>query len=207
MTTRLPRVERLGDLRVMVKSEIGAEPAVRADDASGSAAATDADVPRSQIEADNVAAGNVATGKVGEEPVYPRWPWSWPVRMFRIAFVELVMRPLIWMLAAPRVRCETTALPGPVLVIANHVTAYDGALVLYALPWKTSAADGDCDVGRDADGSPEGTKPGERAGRIWLPRQGTGWWWRYSTCFLCRGGADFAGALPMRVRQWIKATR
>ncbi len=129
-------VERLGDLRVMVKSEIGAEPAVRADDASGSAAATDADVPRSQIEADNVAAGNVATGKVGEEPVYPRWPWSWPVRMFRIAFVELVMRPLIWMLAAPRVRCETTALPGPVLVIANHVTAYDGALVLYALPWR-----------------------------------------------------------------------
>jgi long-chain acyl-CoA synthetase len=45
------------------------------------------------------------------------------------------MRPLIWTLAAPRVVRETAELPdGPVLVIANHVTAYDGALILYALP-------------------------------------------------------------------------
>jgi long-chain acyl-CoA synthetase len=45
------------------------------------------------------------------------------------------MRPLIWLLAAPRVVRQTGELPqGPLLVIANHVTAYDGALVLYALP-------------------------------------------------------------------------
>ena len=45
------------------------------------------------------------------------------------------MRPLVWFLAAPRVVRETTDLPqGPVLLIANHVTAYDAALVLYALP-------------------------------------------------------------------------
>ena len=45
------------------------------------------------------------------------------------------MRPLIWLLAAPQVVRETTELPlAPVLVIANHVTAYDGALILYALP-------------------------------------------------------------------------
>jgi long-chain acyl-CoA synthetase len=45
------------------------------------------------------------------------------------------MRPLIWLLAAPRVVRGTAELPvGPVLVIANHVTAYDGALILYALP-------------------------------------------------------------------------
>jgi long-chain acyl-CoA synthetase len=74
---------------------------------------------------------------VAPEHVYPRWPWSWPVRAIRIAFLELVMRPLIWILAAPRVVHETTELPdGPMLVIANHVTAYDGALVLYALPGK-----------------------------------------------------------------------
>jgi long-chain acyl-CoA synthetase len=55
--------------------------------------------------------------------------------MIRIGFIELVMRPLIWILAAPRVVRETTQLPdGPLLVVANHVTAYDGALVLYALP-------------------------------------------------------------------------
>ena len=41
------------------------------------------------------------------------------------------------MLAAPRVVRRTRRLPpGPLLVIANHVTAYDGALVLYALPAK-----------------------------------------------------------------------
>jgi long-chain acyl-CoA synthetase len=69
------------------------------------------------------------------EHAYPRWPWSWPARGIRIAFIELVMRPLIWLLAAPRVVRDTTDLPlSPVLVIANHVTAYDGALVLYALP-------------------------------------------------------------------------
>jgi long-chain acyl-CoA synthetase len=66
---------------------------------------------------------------------YSRWPWSWPIRAIRVAFLELVMRPLVWLLAAPRVVRETTELPpAPVLMIANHVTAYDGALVLYALP-------------------------------------------------------------------------
>ena len=47
------------------------------------------------------------------------------------------MRPLVWILAAPRVTRQTTDLPpGPLLIIANHVTAYDGALILYALPAK-----------------------------------------------------------------------
>jgi long-chain acyl-CoA synthetase len=55
----------------------------------------------------------------------------------RVAFLEIVMRPLIWLLAAPRVVRDSTELPlAPVLVIANHVTAYDGALILYALPGK-----------------------------------------------------------------------
>jgi long-chain acyl-CoA synthetase len=69
------------------------------------------------------------------EHAYPRWPWNWPIRAIRVAFIELVMRPLIWLLAAPRVLRETPELPlAPVLIIANHVTAFDGALILYALP-------------------------------------------------------------------------
>jgi long-chain acyl-CoA synthetase len=80
---------------------------------------------------------NLETEEVDPVQAYPRWPWSWPVRMIRIAFLEVVMRPLIWILAAPRVVRETNDLPDrPVLIIANHVTAYDGALVLYALPAK-----------------------------------------------------------------------
>ena len=66
---------------------------------------------------------------------YPRWPWSWPVKAVRMTFLELVMRPLIEILAAPRVVYKTAGLPqGPLLIVANHVTAYDGALVLHALP-------------------------------------------------------------------------
>ncbi len=69
-----------------------------------------------------------------EEHVYPRWPWSWAVRWVRVVFLEVVMRPLVWLLGGPRV-VRGGALPeGPVLVIANHVTAYDGALVMYGLP-------------------------------------------------------------------------
>ncbi len=72
---------------------------------------------------------------MASDHVFSRWPWSWPIRAIRAVFIELVMRPLIWLLAAPRVVRDTPELPvAPVLVIANHVTFVDGALVLYALP-------------------------------------------------------------------------
>ena len=72
-----------------------------------------------------------------EEHNYPHWPWSWPVQAARVVFLELVMRPVVWLLAAPRVVCDGAELPdAPALLIANHVTAYDGALILYALPAK-----------------------------------------------------------------------
>jgi len=72
-----------------------------------------------------------------EEPTYPHWPWSRLIQALRVAFLELIMRPLVWLLAAPRVTRDPalSELPtGPLLIIANHVTAYDGALILYALP-------------------------------------------------------------------------
>jgi long-chain acyl-CoA synthetase len=74
----------------------------------------------------------------GERTIYPRWPWSPPMRLIRVLFIECVMRPLVWILGAPRVEHngDVTWPEKPVLIIANHVTAYDGALVLYALPIK-----------------------------------------------------------------------
>jgi long-chain acyl-CoA synthetase len=70
--------------------------------------------------------------------VYPHWPWLLPLRWLRTAFVELAMRPLVWLLAAPRiVRIPSTSslsTAEPMLIIANHVTAYDVPLLLYALP-------------------------------------------------------------------------
>jgi long-chain acyl-CoA synthetase len=67
--------------------------------------------------------------------VYPRWPWWWPVRVLRVGFVECVVRPLVWALAAPSVRREGALTRGrPLLLIANHVSTYDAPLILYALP-------------------------------------------------------------------------
>ncbi len=120
-------VETLGDLRRMVKAGVGSASA--SIDGSPELVAAEAQARSSRSQA--------AAGAGAPEHVYPRWPWSWPVRLIHIAFLELVMRPLVWILAAPRVVRETMELPdGPLLVIANHVTAYDGALVLYALPGK-----------------------------------------------------------------------
>jgi long-chain acyl-CoA synthetase len=57
------------------------------------------------------------------------------MQVVRAAFFEWIAQPLIWLLAAPRVVCERGTIPeGPMLIIGNHVTAYDGPLILYALP-------------------------------------------------------------------------
>lgn len=70
-----------------------------------------------------------------ENYVYPRWPWTWPVQAMRVLFQEVLVRPLILLLADPRVvRASDLTSRTPMLIIANHVTAVDGALVLYALP-------------------------------------------------------------------------
>ena len=66
---------------------------------------------------------------------YPHWPWSPPVQLLRILFIEVKLRPLVWLLAHPRVECDPKALPPqPSIYVANHVTAFDVPLVLYALP-------------------------------------------------------------------------
>ena len=78
-----------------------------------------------------------AGGKTDARPVaaiYPRWPWSAPARLMRSLFVEVLLRPLVGILLAPKVSVPQALPDGPFLIIANHVTALDGALVLYALP-------------------------------------------------------------------------
>lgn len=67
---------------------------------------------------------------------YPRWPWSAPVQAIRALVMEIIMRPLVWLLARPRVDLDPTcSLPdAPSIYIANHVTSMDVPLVLFALP-------------------------------------------------------------------------
>ncbi|HET9087866.1 MAG TPA: AMP-binding protein [Acidobacteriaceae bacterium] len=68
-------------------------------------------------------------------PQYPRWPWSPPVQMLRVLFLECVVRPLVFLLAGPRVVCDPARLPkSPSIYVANHVTAIDVPLLLFALP-------------------------------------------------------------------------
>ena len=85
------------------------------------------------------AASPVRIEKSGDSRVhsiYPTWPWSWPMRAVRFAFLEAIARPLVWLLANPRVvvRRSSRSPPKPVLIVANHVTAFDVPLILFALP-------------------------------------------------------------------------
>jgi long-chain acyl-CoA synthetase len=73
--------------------------------------------------------------KAGEEDIYPRWPWWWPVRLLRVLYVETASRFFVWLLGNPRVeRPANLRTDKPMLLVANHVTAYDAALILYGLP-------------------------------------------------------------------------
>jgi long-chain acyl-CoA synthetase len=69
------------------------------------------------------------------DTIYPRWPWSAPIRWLRIVFLECISIPLTHLLLGPSiVRTQTIAARKPLLIVANHVTAYDVPLVLAALP-------------------------------------------------------------------------
>lgn len=129
--------ETLGDLRALITQNTGAYPSSKIVTQAAGLTETHHEEEQAAKVQGSVAGTKVVPEKTAEEPryVYPRWPWGLPVRAIRIVFLEIAMRPLIWALAAPRVIRHTRGLPhGPVLVIANHVTAYDGALVLYGLP-------------------------------------------------------------------------
>ena len=136
----LDRVETLGELRKMVAGEVENE--------RGTATyAIPPQITKSRsfdiAEEDGArsmqGAGELV-GRARERHVYPRWPWLAPVQWMRTAFIEAVMRPLVWLLAAPRVvlaegvTAKTLESNDPMLIVANHVTAFDGPLIEYALP-------------------------------------------------------------------------
>src|ERR1039458_8405728 len=136
----LEEMQTLGELRQFVAGEgFG----VRA--AWSSAPATEKNManvaPASGSETDSQAliqAGSeVAQPTEPAQPsyIYSRWPWLLPFRLLRAAFVEAVCRPLVWLLPHPAVVAphKLTA-DAPLLIVANHVTTYDGPFIQYALP-------------------------------------------------------------------------
>ncbi len=69
--------------------------------------------------------------------LYPHWPWWAPMRALRSAFMEAFTIPLVAFLTKPKVLRDSNTVLNPhepMLIIANHVTQYDGPFVAYALP-------------------------------------------------------------------------
>ena len=131
--SRLATAQNLGDLRRLLRPtgtvpRTGAITPPRAGNGSP---------PRSQPLAP---IQSPLAGKAGAPYRYPRWPWSPPVRLLRALFTEALLRPLVRLLGAPRIERDpgtaAYAKPGtaPMLLIANHRTAMDVPLLLYALP-------------------------------------------------------------------------
>jgi long-chain acyl-CoA synthetase len=140
------QLETLEELRQLVapagRAEVAvSQPIVHADDAHPSDVSdvtAGARAFETQRQHESQPRPERGSGKGTPSYVYPHWPWLWPVRWVRAVFVECAVRPLVWLLAAPRVvrtnPAEVLAVNDPMLIIANHVTAYDEPLLLYALP-------------------------------------------------------------------------
>jgi long-chain acyl-CoA synthetase len=131
------KLEDVAELRALVEQHLSGPAAGFAVESSEPGRELSTLVTDEQQRTDNKQAAIDIEQAATSEHSYPRWPWGWAMQAGRVAFIEYMMRPAVWLLAAPRVVCAAAELPdAPVLVIANHVTAYDGALILYALPAK-----------------------------------------------------------------------
>ncbi len=129
----LEQVQTLGELRTLItgdsESHASTVHAIEPAPSPESAVTLQSQHPKNPAPA-------LALEPAPRQYIYPRWPWLKPIHWARIAFTEAVMRPLVWFLANPRViaPAQASASSAPMLIIANHVTAYDGPLIQYALP-------------------------------------------------------------------------
>lgn len=117
----LGRVELLSALEDRYQIEI--------DEASFTAATTVGDVERI------VSAGGARAAEAAQYP-YPAWAQAEPVRWFRVAFYYAVVLPITSLLCWARVvgRERLRDLEGPALFVSNHITYFDHALVMSAMP-------------------------------------------------------------------------
>ena len=132
------KLDSLG--RVELLSALEDRYGVEFDESAFTAATTVGDVER-MIRAG--AGGGTVAGEAGGEfaaaPAgypYPRWARRAPATWVRRALLYVVVLPLVWWMARPRVRGAERLqnLRGPALFVADHVTRADQALVLWALP-------------------------------------------------------------------------
>jgi long-chain acyl-CoA synthetase len=116
-------VRTVGDLRALL-----AQPTT----AAGVVSAGVRETTVTAVATDGAPANSTAIPPQKGKAVFPRWPW-WPaVYWVRAAFLEGVMRPGLWLALGPRI-APRVPLTRPSLLIANHLTAFDVPVVLYAL--------------------------------------------------------------------------
>ena len=117
----LGRVELLSALEDRYQIEI--------DEASFTAATTVADIERI------VRDGGTDADAAAEYP-YPAWTQRFPFTWLRVAILYAVVLPVVALLCWLRVRGKVNlkTLRGPALFVSNHVTYFDHALILSALP-------------------------------------------------------------------------
>ena len=131
----LDQIQTLGELRALGGGSIAFPAPMDAARSASASVSPPRDASAAAAHRSGASSPGAAPPGQGARFIYPLWPWSRPCRWLRAAFVEVVMRPLVWLLAAPRVVAPPLlAAAEPMLIVANHVTAYDGALIEYALP-------------------------------------------------------------------------
>ncbi len=118
--------------RVQLQAQIEQQFGVSIDD-SALQKATTVDEVRNLIA--RTPAGASRSAGEGEQHVYPRWPWTFPMQAIRSAFLEVIAMPLLRFLAKPKITRTVVEWPtSPVFIVSNHVTSYDVPFILYALP-------------------------------------------------------------------------
>ena len=135
----LEEVQTLGDLRRLVAGGLGVAEAEEGEETGNREQRSWVrDQAQGHVEAPAMVDDQAARPRAEASRrryVYPMWPWWKAVDWLRWGFIEGIMRPLVWLLAPPRVVISGKPLPAePMLIIANHVTSYDGPFVQYALP-------------------------------------------------------------------------
>jgi long-chain acyl-CoA synthetase len=117
----LGRVELLSALEDRYQIEI--------DEASFTAATTVGEVERI------VSQGGARAAEAEQYP-YPAWAQSEPVRWLRVGFYYAVVLPITSLLCWARVKGRENLrdVRGPALFVSNHITYFDHALILSALP-------------------------------------------------------------------------
>jgi long-chain acyl-CoA synthetase len=90
---------------------------------------------KTQQDVQNLLRETPAATRGPGEHIYPHWPWNPIQQGIRSAFFAAIGMPLVRFLAKPKVLSTVREWPSsPMLIVCNHITSYDAAFVLYALP-------------------------------------------------------------------------